>query len=154
MNITKYVAKMFAHSFSKEWYETYWVIDLHGTIIEPTYKGTEVIYYPYAQNTLRLLSSRSDIKLILWTSSFPKEIESYIQRFKDDEITFDAINENPGISSKNGNFGFYEKKFYFNVLIDDKAGFDPHKDWEKLYFYLLECKTYGYIPDSRWTTKY
>jgi len=42
--IVDFIQKMFNHSFEKEWYETYWAFDLHGTIIKPTYKGTEVIY--------------------------------------------------------------------------------------------------------------
>lgn len=154
MSIVKYIKRMFAHSFSKEWYDTYWTIDLHGTIIKPTYEGTEMVYYSYAKQTLKLLSERPDIKIILWTSSFPKEIEIYLNEFKKAGIVFDSINENPNISSKNGNFGFYEKKFYFNVLLDDKAGFKPETEWEKLYFYLLDCKVSGYLPDPKWTTKY
>jgi hypothetical protein len=152
--IVKYIKKVFAHSFCKEWYETYWAFDLHGTIIRSTYKGTEMIYYPYAQKVLQFLSKRPDIKMILWTCSFPNEIEEYIKRFEADGIHFDNVNENPGISSKHGNFGCYDKKFYFNVLLDDKAGFSPEKDWKKLYFYLLDCQVTNYLPDPKWTTKY
>lgn len=56
--IVDFIQKMFNHSFEKEWYETYWAFDLHGTIIKPTYKGTEVIYYPYAKETLQVIRKR------------------------------------------------------------------------------------------------
>jgi hypothetical protein len=152
--IVNYIQKMFNHSFEKQWYETYWAFDLHGTIIKPTYKGTEVIYYPWAKKTLQLLTTRQDIKMILWTSSYPEEITQYIGKFFYDKIRFDAVNENPGISSKHGNFGYYENKFYFNVLLDDKAGFDPETEWKEIYDYLIECEKNNYLPNPNWTTKY
>lgn len=154
--IVPYIRKMFDHSFSKEWYETYWAIDLHGTIIKPNYKDVTypAEYYPYAKKALQMLSKRPDIKLILFTSSFPREIEEYLKKFETDEIHFDAVNENPGISSQNGNFGYYEKKFYFNVMIEDKAGFDPETEWMQIYNYLNWCESRNYFPDPNWTTKY
>jgi hypothetical protein len=154
--ITDYIAKMFENSFKKEWYETYWAIDLHGTIIKPTYKDPSwpAEYYPYAKLAMQLLSKRPDIKLILWTSSFPSEIEEYLKLLEKDEIHFDAVNENPGISSNNGNFGYYEKKFYFNILLDDKAGFNPEKEWKEIYDFLCESQDIGFLPNPNWTTKY
>jgi len=152
--IVDYISKMFEHSFKKEWYETYWAIDLHGTIIKPTYNGVDVEYYPYAKEVMQILSKRPDIKTILWTSSFPHEIEKYIVQFAKDGILFDAVNENPGISSKNGNFGYYEKKFYCNVMIDDKAGFNPETEWRFIYDYLIACETINFFPNPNWTTKF
>jgi hypothetical protein len=153
--ITDYIHKMFLEAFKKQWYETYWVFDLHGTIIKPTYKGTEMIFYPWALETLQSLCLyRPDIKKILWTSSFPEEIDIYLEGFKREGIVFEGINENPNISSKNGNFGFYDKKFYFNVLIDDKAGFDPEEEWDDLYWFLNDCYQNDFLPDPKWTTKF
>ena len=48
----------------------------------------------------------------------------------------------------------YEKKFYFNVLIDDKAAFDPESDWEPLYHLLMKYKEENFVADPSWTTKY
>jgi hypothetical protein len=154
--MTKFIHKMFLHSFSKEWYETFWTIDLHSTIIKPTYKNKRQIfeYYPYAKEVLQLLSNRQDITLIMYTSSFPDEIIYYMKCFKKDNIYFKHVNENPNISSKNGNFGYYEKKFYFNILFDDKAGFDPILEWEQIFKLLLEYEKYNINPDSNWTIKY
>lgn len=152
--IVEYIKKMFENSFKKEWFDTYWVVDLHGTIIKPTYNGVEMEYYYLAKETLQKLTKRQDIKLILWTSSYPKEIKQYIKEFKKDNIHFDAINKNPNISSKNGNFGYYKNKFYFNVLIDDKAGFNPNLEWEEIYNFLKMCEISNYLPNPCWTTKY
>jgi len=151
--LVTYISKMFDHAFSKEWFETYWAIDLHGTIIKPTYNGVEVEYYPYAKETLKMLTKRPDIKMILWTSSYPEEIRQYLETMSKDDILFDEINENNGISSNNGNFGYYDQKFYCNVLIDDKAGFDPEIEWKLIYEYLLACESISYFPNPNWTTK-
>jgi hypothetical protein len=153
---TDYIHRMFLHSFSKEWYETYWLIDMHRTIIKPTYdlNDKSIHYYPFALETMQILSKRDDIITIMWTSSYPQEIEEYVKQLAKDEIVFDKINENPDISSNNGNFGFYEKKFYFNVLIDDKAAFNPDKDWEPIYNLFKEYEKNNFLPNPSWTTKY
>jgi hypothetical protein len=152
--LVEFISKMFDHSFKEEWYETYWTFDLHGTIIKPTYKGTEMIYYPYAKEVLQILTKRPDIKMILWTSSFLNEVEEYLQNFEKENIHFDAVNKNPGISSKNGNFGYYEEKFYFNVLFDDKAGFSPDREWRFVYDFLISCEAVNFFPNPDWTTKH
>lgn len=153
---TKYINKLFNISFRKEWYETYWAFDVHGTIIKPSYdlNDKSVHYYPFAKEVLQMLSKRDDIKLIMWTSSYPHKIELYNRNFYFDDIIFDTINENPNISSNNGNFGYYEKKFYFNILFDDKATFDPETEWEAIYYLLKEYENTGYLPNPKWTTKY
>lgn len=154
--IVSTISKMFKYAFEKEYFETYWAFDLHGTIIKPNHKrnNINVEYYPYAKETLQLLTKRPDIKMILWTSSYPEELEQYLKIFKEDGIEFDAINRNPEISAKNGNFGYYEEKFYFNILFEDKAGFTPEYEWELVYVYLKTCEVLGHMPDPKWTTKY
>lgn len=154
--MTRCVHNMFFTSFKKEWFETYFVIDLHGTIIKKTYKQHDenVEYYPYAKELMQLLTKRKDIKLIMYTCSHPKEIEYYNSVFLKDGIIFDSFNENNDISSRNGNFGFYEKKFYFNIMMDDKAGFEPEVELEALYNLFLYYDKINFFPDEKWTTKY
>ena len=153
---TKFIHKTFLHAFSKEWYETYWVIDMHRTLIKPTYdlNDKSLEYYPYAKEVMKMLTDRPDIVTIMWTSSYPQEIDAYVRQLAMDDIIFNQINENPDISSNNGNFGYYEDKFYFNVLIDDKAAFDPETDWEPIYNLFLEYQKNEFFPDPSWTTKY
>jgi hypothetical protein len=37
------------------------------------------------------------------------------------------INKNPNV--ENNAYGYYRDKPYFNVLFEDKAGFDAEEDW-------------------------
>ena len=62
------------------------------------------------------MSAREDMILIMSTSSYPDEIETYNEQFKKDGIIFKYINENPEISSAKGSFGHYDTKYYFNVF--------------------------------------
>ena len=141
---------------SKEWYETYWAFDFHSTIIKPSYNMNDlkVVYYPYAKEAMQLISLRDDIITIAWTSSFPNEIAEYIKQFEKDGIHFNHIGKNPEISSSLGNFGYYKDKFYFNILFEDKAGFDAETEWKGIYEYLVWCNENNYLPDPKWTTKY
>lgn len=151
--ILKWIKKMFDHAEKKQWFETYFCFDIHGTISIPDYRKSnkEIEYYPYAKETLQLMSERDDIVMIISTSSYPEEIEIYNEQFKKDGIIFRYVNENPEISSDKGSFGYYKDKFYFNVLLEDKSGFNPLRDWEFLYSYF---KNTPYRPDPRWDMKY
>lgn len=46
------------------------------------------------------------------------------------------VNEN--LEVKNTTYGFYEHKPYFNLLFEDKAGFDAEIDWFILYKYFVD----------------
>ncbi len=156
-----WIKTMFEHAQQKQWYETYWAFDIHGTISVPDYRKGEkkstteenkVIYYPFAMETLQLLTeTRPDIIKIISSSSYPEELKIYTDIFKKDGILFKYANENPEIADAKGSFGFYEKKFYYNVMFEDKAGFNPHTDWEPIYNYL---KAIPYRPDPTWSMKY
>jgi len=151
-----WIKKMFTHSFEHEWYETYWAFDIHGTILVPTFRkdSYDSDFYPWAKETLQLLSKRPDIIMILYTSSYPEEIEHYNKVFKENHIRFKYINENPDIDSAKGNFGYYDDKFYFNVLFEDKAGFDPETEWKPIFDFMHKCVWEDYLPDPSWSTKY
>jgi hypothetical protein len=124
---------------SRNWDKIYWAIDLHGTVIKPTYKEFDdgLEYYPDAKKTLQLLSKSASDVLILYTCSYPHEIEKILKLFVKDDIVFKYVNENPEI--KNTNYGYYEKKPYFSIMLDDKAGFDPC-DWESLFEALINSQ--------------
>jgi hypothetical protein len=74
--------------------------------------------------------------------------------FKHHNIHFNYINENPEIDSSKGNFGYYENKYYFNVMLEDKAGFIPEMEWKMIYDLLISYEKSGYFPDPKWSTKY
>jgi len=117
----------------RAWDRMYWAVDLHSTLILPTYgkmMADDVEYYPHALDVMRTLTQRRDIRLILYTCSWPVEIVEYQKRFTLDGIRFDWVGENPEVHQTE--YGFYERKPYFNVLLDDKAGFDAQEDWARL----------------------
>ena len=144
----------FAQGKNKKWYETYWVFDIHDTILRSNHdlnkKLKDEDFYPYAKETLQLLTSMPHVRLIMWTSSYPHEIADIIRLFKENSISFNFFSENPDISSNKGNFGYYEDKFYFNVMFENKAGFDPG-EWREIYDYLVEFDTGDYTPDPKWS---
>jgi len=149
------IRRLFEHSLKKQWYETYWAIDIHGTIIMPDYRktGKSIIkFYPFAKETLQIMSKRDDIKLIISSSSYPHELKEYIKVFEKEGIHFDYINENPEITHAKGSFGYYQDKYYFNILFEDKAGFIPENDWECVYNLMLEYS--NKLPDKKWSMKY
>jgi len=156
MRMDKWIQKMFENAFKKEYYETYWAFDVHGTILRPNYRKDHfhADFYPFAKETLQLLSKRRDIILILATSSYPNEIEYYLKVFADNEIYFKYINENPEIDSSKGNFGDYTKKYYFNVMFEDKAGFAPETEWEPVYKRIKWYHDNRILPNPSWSTKY
>jgi hypothetical protein len=77
---------------------------------------------------MRWISTRSDQRLILWTSSYKKEINDIVNWLRTHKIYVDYINENP--EEEHTPTANFAKKFYFNILIDDKAGFNVKKDWK------------------------
>ncbi len=130
--ITRAIENCFRNAQEKNWDKTYWAFDIHGTILRPNYQRNAISteFYPHAKEVMQLLSKRKDIVRILYTCSYPNEIEQYIAYFAQHDIYFDHINDNPDVGC--GAYGYYEDKFYFNVLMDDKAGFDGESDWSAI----------------------
>jgi hypothetical protein len=127
--ITRAITNCLRNAKERGWEKTYWAFDIHGTILKPNYKRDEISreFYPHAIEVLQLLGKRTDIVKILYTCSYPHEIEQYLEYFAKHGIHFDHINKNPEVAD--GGYGYYNDKFYFNVLMDDKAGFDGETDW-------------------------
>jgi hypothetical protein len=123
------IINAFETSKRKNWSKIYWAIDIHGTILLSNYDNDNIPtqFYPEALETLQLMSKRTDTVLILYTCSRPEDIFKYQQLFKDNGINFQYVNSNPEVT--NQLYGYYNTKFYFSVLLDDKAGFNPYTDW-------------------------
>ena len=119
----------------KHWDYIYVAVDIHGTIFKPCYESKETYeYYPEAKETLQMLSNSPKIKLILWSASKESDLKKYLKKFKADKIEFDYCNENPEVTETN--IASFKLKFYFNVGLDDKFGFDPVYDWKNTAFAL------------------
>lgn len=130
--ITRAIENCLRAAKEREWSKTYWAFDIHGTILRPNFKRDEISkeFYPGAIEVMQFLSKQKNIVKILYTCSYPNEIEQYLNYFKKHDIHFDYINANPEVAD--GGYGYYQDKFYFNVLMDDKAGFDDETDWMEI----------------------
>ena len=138
--ITKAIRNALKRKEEKGWQYSYWAIDLHETVVRPNWSTIELPtdFYPFAKETLQWISRQEDIVLIMYTCSHPPEIERYKAFFSEHNIHFKYANENPEVV--NMRYGNYDKKPYFNVLFEDKAGFDPEEDWELVQQLLKEIR--------------
>ena len=129
----------FEYKITRHWDKTFWFFDIHSTILKPNYQygNTPKDFYPMALETLQLISKLPDICMILYTCSHPHEIDEYLELFKENDIHFKYVNENPEVPTDINGYGNYDKKPYMNVLFEDKAGFNPETEWGEVYTLLL-----------------
>jgi len=123
------IIKAFQEKYQRGWDTLYFAVDLHGTIIE-RYTGENTNSYDGAEEVLKKLSYMPDVVLILFTSTSIESLQPFYKWCSDRDINFKYLNENPECSG--GKIGDFSKKFYYNVLLDDRAGFNPHTDWHDL----------------------
>ena len=116
------------------WDTLYWSIDLHGVVLVPNYdRIVKLEIYPTAAIVMRALTKSKKNKLIMYTASKEVEIEKYVELFAQESIKFYFLNKNTDVRDADTNYGAYENKPYFNILLEDKAGFDPYEDWDEIY---------------------
>jgi len=130
--IIRAIEKALEIKLKRGWEKTYWAFDIHETILEPNWVEGVLpkTFYPGAKEALQLISKREEIVSILYTCSYPNEIQDYLAYFREQGIHFDYVNENPEV--ENNGIGNFDRKPYFNVLFEDKAGFDAQNDWFKV----------------------
>ena len=138
MNIIKVFENAFKRMEEKNWDCIYVLVDIHGTIFEPSYNNEEkFLTYPYAEDELHLMSESKKVKLILWSSTKFSWTNDYMLALTP-WVYFDYVNGNPEVKVTNNDPEqmSFDKKPYFNVGLDDKFGFEPETDWEEIYEYL------------------
>lgn len=125
--ITDAIESAFSRAKSEKWWKLYVAVDVHGVLFESTSKTErQRIFLPGAIDALRYLSGRKDVDLILFTCSWPEEVEEILSLCKKHGIFFTRTYQNTEV--ENDARGYYDYKPYYNVLLDDKAGFVP-SDW-------------------------
>lgn len=156
--ITDLFKQALAKHYERNYPYFYIAVDLHGTIFVPdkltmftwgdgSSKPSEIKFerilkekiYPNAIECLKYFClDRSiddvDYRLILWTSGKGDELLENLKLLEDNGIYFQYINENPDF--KGNSYADFSKKFCFDILLDDKAGFDPEHDWTELLRFL------------------
>lgn len=115
----------------RNWDCIYVAVDWHDTMSPSTYgSAASLTFYNKCLTALYKLSKNPRVRLILFTSSYPAAIKDLYAELDEMGIRFDYWNCNPEVS--NTEYGDFSKKFYYDVLLDDKAGFDPEVDWEEI----------------------
>lgn len=140
MNIIGAFEAAFYRAKEKNWDYIIVLVDIHDTIFKATYSEAENYeYLGKAKETLQLMTSMPNIKMILWSSSYIDKLADYMYKMSGDYICFDAVNKNiEGI--ENTKLACFDKKLYFNVGIDNAFGFEPEKDWNNIYNYLSKLQ--------------
>ncbi len=123
------IRKAFARKRDKRYPFVYWAIDLHDTIIRSTYSSHEESKetYPHSLEVLRKLSESKVAILILWTSSYEEKMIPVMKWLRELGVSFTYFNENPECG--NTTYGDFRRKFFYDVMLDDRAGFNPETDW-------------------------
>lgn len=136
LGIEDLLSKAFKQKQERKWDTIYVLVDIHDTIIKSDYRNEQrvVEYYPNAIAALKKLSDREDVYLILWSSCKTRVLLEYANIFAQHGIKFNDFNENSDV--ENTDYAFFDKKPYFNIIIDDKAGFEAEKDWTEILNYL------------------
>lgn len=119
---------------ARNWNRWYVAVDLHDTICKADYSrsGSMGEFFPGAIEALVHLTNRKDVGLILFTCSYTEELyrtKGALEILRNLGIRFDYVNEN--LEATNTKMGDFSKKPFFNVLLDDKAGFDG-ADWPRV----------------------
>lgn len=132
MSIEKAIERAFEKKLRtgwNKWPKMFWAIDLHDVMIPGTYTRNNDgrMLYPNALEVLQWLTNRKDMAIILFTSSHIDAINDIIAWFEPQGIKFDFVNENPLCT--NHHLCDFSKKFYFDLMLEDKAGFDGMEDW-------------------------
>lgn len=143
MDIIKAIQIAQKKQVERKYESLYWCIDVHGVILTPTYElnNSGATYYPYCLKTLKILSDLPDQKIILWSSSYMQQLNIVRRNLEDEDIDIDFLNSNPDYTMTE--ICDFSQKFYFDILLDDKAGFEAGSDWEEIYNYLSKGKKKG-----------
>lgn len=137
MSILKSIKKGRDVQLEQGWEYIHWAIDVHNTIFPSTKDKTysDIKFYPYAKETLHFLTNLNDQNLILWTSTNNEIVYNYLlPKLEEYDISFNYFNRNP--ICINNHYACFDKKFYYDIMIDDKAGFDPETEWKTIYNYI------------------
>lgn len=134
--IKKAITRAYDILEARNWDTVYWAIDLHGVCLKSNYQnGGYTFENDDVLKGLRAISERPESKIILWSSCHKAEQPAIIAFMAEHGVTVHYFNENPEVEdTSTGNF---TDKFYFSILLDDKAGFDPETDWKEIIQTLL-----------------
>lgn len=132
------IERAFKQKKERGWDTIYWMIDIHETIFEGKYcSDQEFTVSDDCIEVLKWISDRNDQKIIIWTSSYAQHFEDVKKWFVvNHKIWLDYHNCNPECG--NTDYADFTTKPYFNILLDDKAGFRMEIDWKLIKAKLID----------------
>lgn len=124
MEILNAVARAYQVAKERNWDTVYWCVDLHGTVLDANYSSESFSFIDeQVVKALQMISILPETRLILWSSINQDDEVKIRELFSANDIVVHYVNENPEVASTAT--GAFDRKFYFSILIDDKAGFTP-----------------------------
>lgn len=144
-----FISHAFHRVKTRNWPFVYIAVDIHDTIFKGTYKknNEDKQFYPWAKEVLQNLSMNPKVKLIIYTASHVGPANDIIKWLESHDIKIFALNENP--DHKGTELCDFSRKFYFDALLEDKAGFEGWHDWFKI---MKELQSIGqwnvHLPDD------
>lgn len=132
------IKKTFEQKAARGWDTVYVLLDVHGTLIPGGFHNKRDFTFisDDCLEVLKWFSDRKDFRIIIWTSSCTVEAAETLEWLEEHGIIVDYINHNP--ECRDTKTACFSQKPYFNILIDDKAGFEPEKDWAEIKCQLIE----------------
>lgn len=128
MNIFN-IERTFTEKAKRRWQKIFIAVDVHDVILEGKYNlnNDGAGYMPNAIRVLQQWSKREDVSLILFTSGHIGPTSKILDQLETRGVNFKHVNNNP--ECPNDALCDFSKKFYFNILLEDKAGFEGQTDW-------------------------
>jgi hypothetical protein len=120
------ISEVYNNFVSKKWNKVYIALDIHGTCADSNYREVCKRLYENCIEPLKEISHYPEVSIILYSCCHKKDQEEYLKLFEDNGIKISYFNENPEVP--NTPTGCFDIKFYYNLLVDDKAFFKP-KHW-------------------------
>jgi len=120
--------RAFRHKRERGWDTVYITVDFHDVLFKGKYASDQDFELaPYAGSVMRWATLRPDIKLIAFTCSYARDFDRVNKWLEEHGIKFDYLNCNPECGDTK--LASFERKFYFNIMLEDKAGFELEHDW-------------------------
>ena len=136
----KTINRSYARYKQKGYQYWYWALDVHDVVFKGDYKvDCALQWLPNAKRALKIIATIPEIKIILFTSTRKDKTQAIIDKLKNETgLEVYGVNENPDFQTDPGNLCEFDKKFCFDLMFDDKAGFDVNDNaWEEVVATLI-----------------
>jgi hypothetical protein len=145
MNIFN-IRRAFKLFYTRKYRKMYWKIDVHDTIFVGKFdkENKDKEFFPDAKEVLQWLSDNPKMCIILWSSAHEEATRKIADWLGENGIKVDYLGENPEVP--NNHLCDFSKKIAFDILLDDKAGFEGETDWGLIK---KELKAIGEFNDGK-----